>query len=260
MRRTMMSLLLLGWMGWLAPTAARADSDPLHARGKLDTVTVYRGQALVTRLVEVPAGAGLREVVITDLPAQLLPGSIFAEGGEGLTVRSVRYRERPVEEDIRAEVRTLDAQIRTLEDALEANQKQRELQAQQRQYLDKLEQFTAPTASVELTRGVLNADTLKSLSEFLLESRRALVEKELELNLQQRATTEQLQQAQRERQLLTSDSARRLREAIVFVEARGEAAGQLRFGYLVSQATWSPSYNLRAASAAEKVMLEYHAS
>jgi uncharacterized protein (TIGR02231 family) len=242
----------------LAPVLAEVPT--IEQRGKLDTVTVYRGQALVTRLVDVPGAAGLREVVVTDLPAQMLPGSIFAEGGDGLVVRSVRYRERPVEEDIREEVRALDTRIRGFQDALAANAKQRELQGEQRNYLEKLEQFTAPTANLELTRGVLNADTLKSLSEFLLESRRTLVEKELELNLQQREVAEQLEQAQRERQILTGDSARRLREAIVFVELRGENGGQLRFGYLVSQATWSPSYNLRAGNAAQGVAVEYNAS
>jgi hypothetical protein len=32
--------------------------------GKIDAVTVYRGQALITRVVDVPAPAGLREIVI----------------------------------------------------------------------------------------------------------------------------------------------------------------------------------------------------
>lgn len=260
MRRlgTRVSGLLTLHLVYLA--TAQAAVPTTEQRGKLDTVTVYRGQALVTRLVDVAGAAGLHEVVVTDLPAQLLSASIFAEGGEGLVVRSVRYRERPVEADIREEVRALDTKIRDLQDSLAANAKQRELQVEQRSYLEKLELFTAPTANLELTRGVLNADTLKSLSEFLLESRRTLAEKELALNLEQRGTSEQLEQVQRERQLLTGDSARRLREAVVFVELRGEQGGQLRFGYLVSQATWSPSYNLRAGNAAQAVALEYNAS
>lgn len=236
------------------------ESATLAQRGKLDTVTVYRGQALVTRLVEVPGAAGLCEVVITDLPAQMLPGSIFAEGGEKLVVRSVRYRERPVDQDIREEVRALDTKIRGFQDALETNAKQLELLTQQRNYLDKLEQFTAPTANIELTKGVLNADTLKALSEFLLDSRRQAAESELELAHQRRDVGEQLNLAERERQVLTGDSARRLREAVVFVEVRGDAGGQLRFGYLVSQASWSPSYNLRGGGDEQQVNVEYNAS
>lgn len=247
-------------LGCFWVSLAQADVAGIQQRGKLDTVTVYRGQALVTRLVDVPAEAGLREVVVTDLPAQMLPGSIFAEGNEGVVVRSVRYRERPVDQDIREGVRELDGKIRLLQDEVEANTKQRELLTEQREYLAKLEQFTAPTASLELTHGVLNADTLKALSEFLLDGRRQLVDRELELNKQQRELGEQLALVERERQILTGDSARRMREAVVFVELRGDKPAQLRFGYLVSNASWTPSYNLRSGGAANDVTLEYNAS
>ena len=43
-----------------------------------------------------------------------MPGSVFAEAepGAGMEVRSVRYRVRPVREDVRDEVRKLDEEIR----------------------------------------------------------------------------------------------------------------------------------------------------
>jgi hypothetical protein len=47
----------------------------------VDNVTVYRGQALVTRVLPIGGAAGLREIVLTDLPEQIIPGSLFAEGG-----------------------------------------------------------------------------------------------------------------------------------------------------------------------------------
>lgn len=239
---------------------AAAELPAIELPGKLDTVTVYRGQAMVTRLVDVPAEPGLREVIVTGLPAQMLPSSVFAEGAEGLVVRSVRYRERPVEQDIREEVRALDEKIRGVQDEIETNAKQRELLTEQRAYLQKLEQFTAPTATAELTHGVLNAETLKTLSEYLLDGRKLLVDRELELNRQQRELTGQLSLHERQRQVLTGDSARRLREAVIFVDVQGEQGGRLRLGYLVSQASWTPSYNLRAVADAQHVTVEYNAS
>ena len=76
--------------------AGPAAGETTQATGKLDAVTVYRGQAMITRLVEMGGPAGLREMVVTDLPESVLPGSIFAESADGLEVRSVRYRVRPV--------------------------------------------------------------------------------------------------------------------------------------------------------------------
>lgn len=79
--------------------------------GRIDEVTVYRGRALVARAVDVGGGQGLREVVVTDLPDAILPESLFADAGAGVEVRSVRYRVRPVERDVRDEVRAIDDRI-----------------------------------------------------------------------------------------------------------------------------------------------------
>src|SRR5688572_20826655 len=87
--------------------AQTAPAKSVEVRGKIDAVTVYRGQALVARVVDVPAPGGLREIVITDLPVQVLPNSLFAESLDGAEVRSVLFRERAVSQDVREEVRKL---------------------------------------------------------------------------------------------------------------------------------------------------------
>ena len=141
-------------------------ADPLQLPGVVDAVTVYRGQALVTRVVDVPGPAGLREIVVTNLPDQVEPGSIYAEAADGAEVRSVSYSVRPVEKDVRDEVQKLDDQIRTVQDKLNAAQRHRQALDAQKEYMTRLEQFTAGTSTVELTKGVLNADTLQKITQF----------------------------------------------------------------------------------------------
>jgi hypothetical protein len=230
-----------------------------ESAGRIDAVTVYRGQALVTRIVPVPGPAGVREVVVTGLPEHILPGSLHAEGGSGIEVRSVRYRIRPVEQDVRAEVRALDDQIRETQDNLTATERQLQLIAERRNYLDKLGEFSAAAANSELSHGILNADTLEKLSEYLLSQRRAHLEEELKLVREQRDLKDQLDALQRKRNVLTSDSARALREAVVFVSAAADD-GELRLGYLVDQATWEPSYSIRAAADRSGARVEYYAA
>ena len=246
--------------------AARAEDegqpgpDAVTTAGQIDEVTVYRDQALVTRRVEVPGPKGLREVVVTSLPENVLPESIFAESGdESVSVRSVRYRIRPVLQDVREEVRKLDEKIRAVQDKLQANNSNEQLTSQHKQYLDKLEAFTAPTAMVELTKGVLNAETLKALSEFLLDQRQKMTDLRLQLTAEQRNLNEQLNLLQRERDVLTGGSAKTIREAIVFVDLKGEA-GELRLRYVVNAASWSPSYNVRSGAKRDGITLEYNAA
>ena len=95
-----------------------AHADPSESRGKIESVTVYRGQALVTRALELTQAAGLAEVVVTDLPPRVLPGSLYAEGTPGLQVRSVQFRTRPVAQDVREDVRKIDEELLALGDRL----------------------------------------------------------------------------------------------------------------------------------------------
>ena len=256
MNRRTSWLLIVVTCGVSPVWAVESEGTP----GKVDAVTVYRGQALVTRLVELPGPAGLREVVLTDLPEHVVPGSIHAESADGLEVRSVRYRVRPVMQDVREEVRKLDEQIRGVQDQQQANGRHQQLAAEQSAYLAKLELFVAPTANVELTKGVLNAGTLKELTEFLYAQRKTLAEDELRLRLDQRDLNEQLDLLQRRRQELTGSSSRTAREAVVFVNLQKADGGRLRLRYLVNRATWSPSYNIRAGDDRGQVLVEYNAS
>ena len=239
--------------------AARAyGADPLMAPGKIDAVTVYRGEALVTRVVDIPGAVGLKEIVVGDLPARVEAQSLYAEAAEGVEVRSVLYRERPVEQDVRADVRKLDEDIQKVADQLMANRQNMLVVQQQRDYLTKLESLHAPTANAELTKGVLNAETLKTLTDYIFDKRKTESDAELKLNLEQRTLNEQLMVLQRSREQIAQRSSKTVREAVIFVNQKA-ANAKIKVHYLVDSASWDPSYNIRADRAG-KVTAEYNAS
>src|SRR6266496_43544 len=88
--------------------------EPATARSRIVKVTVYPGNALVTREVEVPPGNGLTELVVADLPVRTMQSSLYSESANGMRVLSTRFRTRPVEEDTREEVRKLEDERRKL--------------------------------------------------------------------------------------------------------------------------------------------------
>jgi hypothetical protein len=222
-------------------------------------VTVYRGQALVTRVVDLPATAGLAEIVVSELPERLQPGSLFAESADGVEVRSVSYRERPVEKDVRADVQALDDEIRRISDLLTGNTKQQQVLAEQRQYLDKLASFVAPTATAEMTKGVLDAKQIQGLAEYQFAQRKSIAEQELALQKEARGYQESIALNQRKRNDITGSSTKLLREAVVFINQE-KPGSKLRLRYLVNGATWMPSYNIRADAEKKNASVEYQAS
>jgi hypothetical protein len=235
-------------------------AEPLVTEGQVSAVTVYQGQALVTREIKIDSVDGLLEVVVTGLPESVLPGSLFAEPGGDVQVRSVRYRSRPIEADVRQEVRELDEKIQDVRDKIQAIVEERTVLNERKTYLEKLKEFTAGTSTNELKSGVLNAETLEKISEFMFSERDRISVRELELSKEERTQGEQLNLLQRQRDTIAADSARTVREAVVFINAPNPGAASLRLSYLVGNASWTPSYNVRANETRDQVTVEYNAS
>lgn len=243
----------------LVLAALPVSAATVTAPGKVIAVTVFQGQALVTRVIELPDDAGLVEAVVTDLPEQLLAGSLYAEPGDGVEVRSVRTRNRPVDSAPREEVKAIETRVKDLGRELRALERERAMIAQRMNYLNQLEQFTSTKATEDLNGGVLKADALRELTDLVFTQREAAMKRDLETISAEEDLQAQMQLAQRELATLTGGGEKTTREAVVFLN-KEKGAASVRLMYLVGGAKWSPSYNVRAKEDRSGVTLEYNAS
>jgi hypothetical protein len=254
-RRTMVCAALVG----LVAVGSHATLGAAEVDGRVTHVTLYRGQAQVTRTVPVEGDAGSLEIVVGNLPEQVVPGSIFAEGGDAIEVRAVRFRTRAVGEEPREEVRKLDEQIQQVQQQLELTAKRQALLAKRSEYLGKLEGFVAPTAQADLTSGVLDAEALERLTTFAFQQYEQIAQDEVTLAQQARELNAQLELLNRQRAEITAGASRTVREAVLFVEKHAAAAAELRLFYLVNNCGWSPAYTMRAGADRKNVRVEYNA-
>ncbi|MFW6161150.1 MAG: mucoidy inhibitor MuiA family protein [Planctomycetota bacterium] len=246
------------WVACALAMAGAVAAGEVTVTGTIESVTLYRGQAMVMRSIPVEEGEGLVELVVTDLPENVVAGSIYASAEGDTQVRAVRYGTRAVGQVPRAEVQQLKTDQEAVEAELRKLQSDRALLTRQDAYLTKLHDFVAPTAKVEMTRGVLNADELQKLTTFMFDQKRALQERLFELSETERKAKERLDLLQRRLAELTRGSSKTVREALVFLE-KPAGATTLRLHYLVSNADWSPVYNLYAANGQDTVRVEYSA-
>lgn len=258
-RRFVPVFVLLAQCVWLLTAATASAEDPNSNAGQVVRVTLYRGQALVTRSIPLAGAAGSRELIVTDLPLNIVDGSLFAEAGDKVEVRAVRLRQRAVGEEPREEVRKLDEQIVATGEAIALNQKKQELTNRKMLYLDQMETFVAPTAQIELSKGVLNAETLQQLTQFSFAQRTAIAEEQISLTAELRQLNEKLQLLERQKAELTSGSQKTVNEAVLFLEKQGEDDQAIELSYLVNNCGWSPSYTIRAGEETTNVEVEYNA-
>ena len=234
-------------------------AETIENSGSVTAVTLYRGQALVQRTINVTAPAGTHEVVVTNLPEQVDPTSLFAEGAEGASVRAVRFRQRTIGQEPRDDVRAAEAELAATRQKILMNEKMVELSEKQMKYLDGLDAFAGPTAKKELVEGTLDATALQTVTEFTFKQRKEILEQQVNLSLEAAQLKESLAQQERKLAQLTEGAEKAVREAVVFLDKQDGAAQTIRLNYLVTGCAWSPTYAVRAETGREMVRLEYNA-
>lgn len=242
----------------VAYLSAITTAEQVEVDSTVTDVTLYRDQARVTRTLNLNGDAKPQEIVVSDLPENVLPDSLFAESDAGVEVRAVQFRTRAVGDSPREEVRQLEAEIRALDRKIEFNQKQTELLNGRSKYLDKLENFVAPSASTELSKGVLDAAALKEVTEFNFAKREEIAQKQIDLSGELFDLQQEKVLSQRKLAEITNGSSRTIREAILFVQKDEPGAKQVRLSYLVGACGWSPSYTIRAGSDRTETRVEYN--
>jgi hypothetical protein len=253
--------------GALAVTLLTGAAEPPHAGdapkasgSRIVAVTVYQNTALVTREVDVPEGAGTIELVVTPLPDATVEGTLYSEGTDNIRVLTTRFRNRAIREDTREEVRKLEAEQRKLQ--LEAQKIQADMKAleQNMGLLTKMEGFSQANTQHATEKGNLNSDSAIALSKYVMDERANKAKELVELQQKQQANAEQAGFVQRQLQELAAGSSKTERDAVIVVDKKNGAAGQVRLNYLVGTANWRPQYKLRAGKDKEPVQLEYLAA
>ena len=231
-------------------------AQPAPAKSSIESVTLYRGQALVTRTVVLPAKKGEQEVVVSDLPAQVVGASLHADGDKGVTIRSVRYRTRAVAVEPKKEVAELDLQIKDVGRQITANAGMMEMLKKKARLVEKLESFTAGAARDDAVRGKLDVKTIGEMTDAIFKHHAEYAREHVELQFKDQDLKEQLDLLKRKRAELTRQKNRTVREAVVRISIAGGAAG-LRLSYLVSSSGWTPTYNIRLGADGKAVTVEY---
>jgi len=239
--------------------AAASFADAPTTTGTISNVIVYRGQALVTRTINVDLPPGASELIVKDLPNNIVPESIYAQTSDNIKVLSVRYRQKAVKEDTREEVKRLDAEIEDVNNQINHAEWDCKHRRSQWEMFEKLRDFAVTAAKSDLNRGLLTFEPLEKLAEYIekkgLEYHKLNMEYE-DKDAQLKKNRELLE---RKRQDLMAGRSRTEREAVLFISKGGGKKVSIEMSYLVNGANWQQQYNLRANPKQSNVLIEYNA-
>ncbi len=232
-----------------AQVQGQAESVPVPrpSKSQITAVTVYQGQALVTREVTVPEGDGTIELVVTPLPADC-DSSLYTEGTDGLRVLSTRFRlagSRKIHER-RCEPSRSSSRLFKL---MLSGSRKRSPSKGRIFSTSRNSRVLLPWHHRPDEEGRLDSAPILTLSKFVMETRGAKTKTETDLRQRLQANTEAIEFATRQLTELSAGSSRVERDAVIVVHKTRPQAGTVRLGYLVARPTGGRSIGCVAGAA-----------
>jgi len=235
------------------------EDEPLT--GAITEVTLYQGNALVSRHVDLPAGkSGPFEIVVSPLPTATDPSSVFADRATGVEVRSVACRSRPPAKaaELASEVNKLDLAIKDLEQKISTSNNEIALRRIRQDYLKSLGRFVAPAVNQEMAHGVLQAKELEQITQMHFKEYETASQEIMKLNFQIADDQEKLSGLRIERAKLAAGPPVTY-DAILYLEKLADGPASLELNYLVRDCGWSPVYNVRGDTVNGEIEIEFNA-
>jgi uncharacterized protein (TIGR02231 family) len=240
-------------------------------KSSVNRVTVFTQGAQVFRSTTVSLSPGVTRLIFSEISPQINPASIQA-GGKGSFVvmdvkHNIKYPTPPSPEQSALPVELMREML-ILEDSLT------ELGFRRDEYTEKLGALNLQKEMItknKLAKGEGKSDSLEVLKQAIEFFNRKLTEINIQIGKTKRDELKNNKQlvsvTKRLSELKTYKNSEEpqknyepIHQVVVSVSTEAAAIGSVEISYMVSQAGWIPSYDLRSVTAAAPVQITYKAS
>jgi uncharacterized protein (TIGR02231 family) len=243
----------------MAQNSSALQPQVIAIESHISAVTLYRGRASVTRSATAHLKPGVYELQFTNLPESIQPQTLQARASGVIKVLGVDFlQEAAVNAPTSAKVAELDAQIEQLQLQLKHIAEERELIKAQEEFINAVSVRASTDAGKEGGTDKLNLEVVKQQLAYVSGERDRLTNARRELDKKQREIEKELQVLQSKRASL-GGASNAVRTAVVSAVAAEEGPASIDLTYLVTNAGWEPSYNIRASLDGSTAVVEYDA-
>lgn len=247
MKSILIGVLFLGVNIVLAQTEKPVES-------KISGVTVFLSKAQVTREVKTRLDAGKTTLVITGLTSSLDLGSIQASGKGSFIILGVSHRQNYLTDH------NIPKGLKVLKDSLDFYQKQLSLEQSQKEILNKEEQMLLSNQRIGGNNQNITVAELKGMADFYRARLGEIVSTRMKQDEKIRKITAQVARINRQINEQSELHSRNTSEVLINVSAEAPTQADIELKYIVTQAGWSPVYDLRAQNTKSPVQIGYKAN
>ena len=243
----------------ISPVAVPAEINTLSTASKIVSVTVFADRAQVTRSAAFSLAPGTNLVTFEGLPQLMAEESLRVEGKgsgrariAGVTIKNVfleRIQQKRVQE--------LEEEITALTRKVESIEARRKALAAQRAFIDSIRVGWGERISKELTIGKPTAAEMGEAVKFVGEGIGKIEEQLYDAEAAKKPLLDRIAALKKELEQSRADRMKEVRSVLVAIEADRKMDFALDLSYLVSQAGWEPTYDVRLAADGKEAELVY---
>lgn len=234
----------------LTSTLISGRTQEMDVSSKITDVTVFLSGAQITREARTTLSPGVTDVVLTDLSYYIQPASIQVDGNNDFTIISVKHV-YDYEDD-----RQESAEVLAIREELEGlNRQLRILNSTEKIYGDEKSMILA-NKSISGTRVGADVETVIDLADFYEERLKEIEYKFIEIQTARTDLNEQINELNQELNQITGGSTY-TSNIVVSLSTSSTKKVTISFNYVVTQAGWSPLYDIRSNDINGPITLTY---
>ncbi|MCW3104783.1 MAG: hypothetical protein JWO09_3223 [Bacteroidetes bacterium] len=234
--------------------AMHAHSKEIELKTTITDVTVFQNGAQVKRTGSTTIPAGEFEVVIRDATSLLKKESIQVKGDGSFTIISVNYQVNLGDQkQDKAKWAEMEAKEKELRRRMEDVSVKIEVLRTEEAIVNNLQSVSTTTEGVTVEQVAKAQELLKTKLALIKNDKLAASRQMKELHDEHQAITQQLSVLKTPKQHVTY-------EIVVKVLAKAEAKAEFAISYIVPNARWFPTYDLRVKTVAEPMVIDYKAN
>ena len=236
---------------------------PIPAASRITGVTVYGRGALVTRHAEVTVEAGTQDVLFAGLPASLDPKllQVSGSGSAQAMILDVTASDAQLEAPANARLKELRAQARAIQDELRGLQDRATVLKAQHDYFERIKQATVtPAAGKDNASPLPTVQVWEQFVTFYTDGVAKVLAAQQALDREKEDTQTRLESVKRQIEELDAPETRAVSNVVVRLNVATAGTLALKVAYMVDQAHWRPTYDVRVTSADKSIRLDYGAT
>ena len=232
-----------------------ADLAAQNVSSRIQDVTLFSNQALISRQAEANAQIGLNEITLEIETFNIDPDSVTARVFGAGEIFGVQYKEVPTQKPPQENIKVILGKIEQLQREKQRRLDQKKGLQKNEAFLDAFIDFSKTQIPKELKTSFPDTEALNQTLSFLSSNYRKVYEEIQSIDMAVAEIDKELAVLKRELQMLRKPSgkARKVIE-VLFNSAKAQKI-KIQTEYLVSNAGWQPLYKASVTSLADAVDL-----